>query len=316
MAGFFILCNLNKYQTTPNLFQKFIIFTDYALIYLIFAEIRLPMNTEKFEWLIEELIRYGIKFGIAILIIAFGFWIGNRLKNIIRNRMIKREVDPSIREFVLPIIDVIFKVLIILTAINTVGIQVTSFAAIMAGLAAGVGLSLQGSLSNFAGGLLIILFKPFKVGDYIEALSNSGSVESISILYTTIVTDGQQVVVLPNSALLNNPIKNYSIKDTRRLDIKIGLSYNEDLKKAQEILKDMLKNEPAVLQNKPIIVEIIEFTDTKINLAVRAFVKREDYWNTYFKLYKETKETLDKNGISISLPPAEMRIIQNQESQQ
>src|SRR5690606_39061042 len=119
------------------------------------------------EWLIEEIIRYGIKMGIAILIIAGGFWLGNRLKKLIRNRMIKREVEPSIREFILLIVDVIFKILVILTAINTVGIEITSFAAIMAGLAAGVGLSLQGSLSNFAGGLLIILFKPFKVGDYI-----------------------------------------------------------------------------------------------------------------------------------------------------
>ncbi len=271
------------------------------------------MELENFEWLIKELIRHGLKIGVAILIIVIGFWLASKLRRIIRDRMIKKGVDPSIREFILPVIGVLFKILVLLTAINTVGIQTTSFAAILAGLAAGVGLSLQGSLSNFAGGLLIILFKPFKIGDYIEALSNSGTVESISILYTTIVTDGQQVVILPNAQLLNNPVKNYSIKDTRRLDIKIGLSYNEDLKKAQEILKNLLNNEPKILKNKPIIVEIIEFTDSKINLAVRAFVKREDYWDTYFKLYKETKQKLDENGISISLPPSEMRLIQNEE---
>ena len=269
---------------------------------------------EKFEWLIDELIRYGIKIGIAIIIIVVGFWLGSKLKKIIRNRMVKRKVDSSIREFILPVIDILFKILVLLTAINTVGIQITSFAAILAGMAAGVGLSLQGSLSNFAGGLLIILFKPFKIGDYIEALNNSGTVESISILYTSIVTDGQQVVVLPNSALLNNPIKNYSIKDTRRLDIKIGLSYNEDIKKAQEILRKMLENEPTILKDKSITVEIIEFTDSKINLAVRAFVKREDYWDTYFKLYNQTKHILEENGISISLPPSEMRLIQNSEN--
>lgn len=268
------------------------------------------MNTEKFEWLIEELVRYGIKIGIAILIIAVGFWLGSKLKRVIRNRMIKREVDPSIREFILPVIDVVFKILVILTAINTVGIQITSFAAILAGMAAGVGLSLQGSLSNFAGGLLIILFKPFKVGDYIEALNNSGAVESISILYTTIVTSEQQVVVLPNSALLNNPIKNYSIKPNRRLDIKIGLAYNENIEKAQELLRDMLKNESSILQSEPIMVEISDFTENRVNLAVRAFTKREDYWNTYYKLYKETFNLLDKNEISISLPPAEMIVSQ------
>src|SRR5690606_19053220 len=127
----------------------------------------------------------------------------------------------------IPILDIVFKILVILTAINTVGVQITSFAAIMAGLAAGIGLSLQGSWSNFAGGILIILYKPFKVGDYIEALGHGGTVESISILYTTIVTPNQQVVVLPNSSLLNSPIMNYSVMPNRRLDIKVGISYRD-----------------------------------------------------------------------------------------
>src|SRR5690606_33334061 len=184
------------------------------------------MSEEKMEWFIDLLIRQSVKVFVGILIIVVGFWLANRLKKIIRNRMVKRNVDASIREFILPVISVVFKIMVILSAVSTVGIKVTSFAAIMAGLAAGVGLSLQGSLSNFAGGLLIILFKPFKVGDYIEALNHGGTVESISILYTTVVTADQKVVILPNSSLLNNPVINYSIKPNRRLDIKIGLSYN------------------------------------------------------------------------------------------
>src|SRR5690606_12846716 len=115
---------------------------------------------------------------------------------------------------------------------------------------AGIGLSLQGSLSNFAGGLLIIFFKPFKVGDYIEALGSGGTVESISILYTTIVTPDNKVVILPNSSLLNNPVTNYSVKDKRRLDIKVGISYNDDVQKAQVILKEMLEKEPMILNDE------------------------------------------------------------------
>lgn len=268
------------------------------------------VNWVKFEWLFEDLIRIGIKMGLAILIIVVGFWIGSKLKGIIRKRMIARNVEPSIREFIIPILDVVFKILVLLTAINTVGIQITSFAAIMAGLAAGVGLSLQGSLSNFAGGLLIILFKPFKVGDYIEALGHGGTIEAISILYTTITTVNQQVVILPNSSLLNNPVMNYSIKPNRRLDIKIGISYSDDLEKAQKVLKEMLENEPLVLKEQPVTVEVLEFGDSSINLAVRAFTKREDYWDAYFKLYKKTKMILDDNGISIPFPQTEMRIVQ------
>lgn len=267
------------------------------------------MEFEKFEWLLEEIIRFGVKMAIAIIIIAGGFWLANRVKKIIRNRMIRRDVDASVREFILPILDVLFKLLVILTAISTVGIKVTSFAAIMAGLAAGVGLSLQGSLSNFAGGLLIILFKPFKVGDYIVALDKGGTVESISILYTTLVTPENIVIILPNSTLLNNPVTNYSVKNTRRLDIKIGISYNDDLEKAQQTLKNMLANDPLVLQDQGITVEVLEFADSSINLAVRAFVKSEDYWNAYYKLYKKTKQVLDENEISIPFPQTEMRIV-------
>lgn len=267
------------------------------------------MNEDKFEWLIEEIVKYGIKIGIAILILALGFWLGNKLKGIIRKRMVKREVDPSIREFVLPVIDVIFKLLVILTAINTVGIQITSFAAILAGLAAGIGLSLQGSLSNFAGGLLIILFKPFKVGDYIVALDKGGTVESISILYTTLVTPDHVVITLPNSTLLNNPVTNYSVKNTRRLVINVGISYNDDIEKAREILKEMLLNEPMILKEHEVTVEVLEFAESSINLAVWGFVKSSDYWNAYYKLYKKTKEVFDQNGISIPFPQTVMRIV-------
>lgn len=266
------------------------------------------MDLGKFEWMIEEGIRLGVKLFFALIVFSIGFWLTSRIKKVIRNRMIKRDVEPTIREFLLPIFDFLLKLIVILTAISTVGVKVTSFAAIMAGLAAGIGLSLQGSLANFAGGLLIIFFKPFKVGDYIEALGEGGTVEAISILYTSIVTASQQVVILPNSSLLNNPIRNYSIKDTRRLDISIGLPYTEDLDKTISTLKEMLTSEPSVLKDQSIMVEVLSFSDLRINLAVRAFVKSEDYWDSYFKLYKKTIELLGKNNISISVPVSQIHI--------
>ncbi len=267
------------------------------------------MDLKRFEWLLDEAIKFGIQIFLALVILVVGFWLSSKIKNIIRNRMIKRNLEASIREFTLPIISILLKLMVVLSAINAVGIQITSFAAILAGLAAGVGLSLQGSLSNFAGGLLIIIFKPFKVGDYIEALSHSGTVESISILYTTILNDRQQVVTLPNSSVLNNPVINYSIKENRRLDLKIGLSYNEDIDKAQELIRQMLENEPTVLKNEAITVGISELTDTRVNFVVRAFTKRADFWETNYKLLKEMKRIFDENDISISSPPADIKII-------
>ena len=266
------------------------------------------MKESSIELFLEKLPYYSIRLAFAILLFVIGFWLVNFIKRIIRKRMIKREVDPSIREFVIPIIDFLLKLMVILTAIATVGIEVTSFSAVLVGLAAGVGLSLQGSLSNFAGGLLIIFFKPFKVDDYIEAMSNSGTVQSISILYTTIITDNQQIVVLPNSSLLNGPIKNYSVMPTRRLDLKIGISFNEDLNKTLELMRNMLKNEPLILKDKPITVEVQEFTDSKINLVIRAFTRREDYWNVYYKMHKLAFETLAGNDIALTPTPSKMLV--------
>lgn len=268
------------------------------------------MDIKRFEWVLDEVVRLGIQIGIALVILIVGFWLTSKIKNIIRARMLKRNLDASIREFVLPIISILLKLMVVLSAINAVGIQITSFAAILAGLAAGIGLSLQGSLSNFAGGLLIIIFKPFKVGDYIVALNNGGTVESISILYTTLVSPDNIVIILPNSTLLNNPVMNYSVKDTRRLEIKLGISYSDDVDKALEILKEMLETEPLILKDQEILVEVQEFTDTRVNLAVRGFVKRPDYWTAYHKLYKEAKKRLETHDISISLPPSEMIVSQ------
>lgn len=261
------------------------------------------MKESSIEWFLEKLPQFGIRVVFAIVIFFLGFWLASFMKGILRKRMIRREVDPSIREFLLPILDTVFKILVILTAIAAVGIEITSFSAIMLGLAAGVGMSLQGSLANFAGGLLIIFFKPFKVGDYIEAQGNSGTVESISILYTSLITTNQQVVILPNASLLNNPIKNFSILPTRMLDIKIGISYNENIKNAISLLENMLKEEPKVLKDKIAKVDITELTDKQVILAVRAYTNREDYWDTLYKIQGEIIEILQKYKIDLSQIP-------------
>src|SRR5690606_8047819 len=267
------------------------------------------MDLQRFEWLIDEAVKFTISVGVALLILVVGFWLTSKIKNIIRNRMIKRNLDASVREFTLPIISILLKLMVILSAINAVGIQITSFAAILAGLAAGVGLSLQGSLSNLAGGLLIILFKPFKVGNYIQALGHSGTVETISILYTTIVTDSQQVVTLPNSSVLNNPVVNYSVKDTRRVDVNLTLSHSENIEKAQSLLKQMLENEPKIIKTSPITVDINDFSNDRVNFSVRGFVKREDHGSVLVKLHRETKRILDENKIAIAPAQTDIRII-------
>ncbi|MDL1913170.1 MAG: mechanosensitive ion channel family protein [Bergeyella sp.] len=250
-------------------------------------------------FLIEKGSQIGWSLITAFLTLIIGFWIASFVKKIIQKRMIARDVDLSVRSFVLPIIDILLKIVVIIPVIARLGLNVTGFLAALSGVGLAIGLALQGSLSNFAGGLLIILFKPFKVGDYIVSQGNEGTVESISILYTVLVTDKGQVITLPNANLFNNPVTNYSVKDWRRLDFTLRMAYTEDFEKVKKVILDVLNAEPMVDQEKSKLVEIGEFTTTSINLTVRAFVKRKDYLQSYWKLYRDLKVAFDKNNIEI-----------------
>ena len=251
------------------------------------------------QFLIAKVSEIGWSLVTAILLLFIGFWITTRIRNIIERRMIKRNVDLSLRSFVLPIINIVLKIMVIIPVIGQLGLNVSGFLAALGGAGLAIGLALQGSLSNFAGGVLIILFKPFKVGDYIISQGNEGTVESINILNTILVTDRGQVITLPNANLFNNPIVNYSVKEFRRLDINLGISYEEDFDRVKEVILQVLNDEELIVDEKNKTVEILEFTDPYVKLAVRAYVKRPDYWTCYWKVYRKMKYTLDKNAILI-----------------
>jgi len=250
----------------------------------------------------------------AFLTLFIGFWIAGRLKRIIERRMIARNVDLSIRTFLVPIINIILKLIVIVFVVTRLGLNASGFIAALGGAGLAIGLALQGSLSNFAAGILIILFKPFKVGDYIVSQGNEGTVESISLLNTVVSTVKGQVITLPNANLFNNPIVNYSIKEYRRLDVNIGISYGDDFDKAQKVLLEVLINNEYVDQNQSKTVEILEFAASSVNLAVRCYVKNSDYWTAYWQIYRQVKYTLDENNISIPYPHTEMIIKNNNES--
>lgn len=266
------------------------------------------------EYITNILVTKGAEIGwslvSALLTLLVGFWIAGRLKKIIERRMISRNVDLSIRTFLIPIINIILKLIVIVFVVGRLGLNASGFIAALGGAGLAIGLALQGSLSNFAAGILIILFKPFKVGDYIVSQGNEGTVESISILNTVISTVKGQVVTLPNANLFNNPIINYSIKEFRRLDVNIGISYGDDFDKAKNVLEEVLLKNQYVDQEQSKTVEILEFAASSVNLAVRCYVKNADYWSAYWQIYREVKYALDENNISIPYPHTEM-IIKN-----
>ncbi|MDH0658897.1 mechanosensitive ion channel family protein [Empedobacter sp. GD03865] len=262
------------------------------------------------NWLITKGSEVGWSLVSAIFTLVIGLWLAGKLKKLIEKRMIARNVDLSIRTFLIPIINIVLKMIVIMFVVSRLGLDASGLIAALGGAGLAIGLALQGSLSNFAAGILIILFKPFKVGDYIVSQGNEGTVESISLLNTVIATGKGQVVTLPNANLFNNPITNYSVKEYRRLDVNVGISYDDDFDKAREVLLNVLEKNELVDDTQSKTVEILEFAASSVNLAVRCYVKNSDYWTAYWQLYRAVKYALDDNNISMPYPHTEM-IIKN-----
>lgn len=273
---------------------------------------------DNFSWvtvLYEKAAGLGLDLLGAVLTIVLGFWITGKLKKLIESRMIARNVDTSVRTFVLPIINFILKGIVLISVIGNLGFNITGIIGLLSAGAVAVGLALQGSLSNLAGGILIIIFKPFKVGDYVVTNGNEGTVESISILYTVLVNAKGQVITIPNAKVYDSAIINFSVKPYRRLDVTIGISYDDDFDQAQQVILDVLANEELVEHDQSKTVEILEFGDSSVNLAVRCMIKSENYWSAYWRIHRNIKYALDKNNISIPYPHTEMIVRSSNDDQ-
>ena len=226
---------------------------------------------------ITALVEYSPKVLSAVIILCIGLYAIRIINRVIRKIMVKRELDPTLTKFLADILLWILRVLLFVTFIDKLGIGTSSFVAILGAMGLAVGLSLQGSLSNFAGGMLIILFKPFKVGDTIEAQGVLATVQEIQIFVTKLITSNNQTIFVPNGALSNGTIINYSMQGSRRADLTISLSYDTDLKKAKDIITKVLANNPKVLTSPIAEVAVKNLTDNAIQLAVRPWAKNEDF---------------------------------------
>jgi len=251
---------------------------------------------------IDFITEFGPKLIGAILIYIVGSWIIKRIIRAVRNVMTKQDYDKSLQKFLLNLAKWALTIFLIITVISTLGVETTSFAAVIAAAGLAIGLALQGSLSNFAGGVLLIIFKPYKIGDLIEAQGVLGSVKEIEIFTTKLVTPQNKLAIIPNGAMANGNIINYTAEGKMRVDTTVGVDYGSDIKKTKEVLLAMLKANPLVLEDPAPSVNVEELADSSVNLAVRPFCKPEDYWDVYFGTIEGTKEALDKAGIEIPYP--------------
>lgn len=261
------------------------------------------MDTQK--WIdagYNLIIEFGPKLIIAILIWLVGSWTIKLLLKGIRKAMNKANYDESLKKFLLNLINWIFKIVLIIVVLGTVGVETTSFAAIIAAAGLAIGLALQGSLGNFAGGVLIMIFKPFKIGDLIEGQGEIGVVKEIEIFTTKLTGLSNKEIIIPNGALSNGNIVNYTTEGTRRVDLVFGVSYDADIKKTKEVLNEVLDSHPMILKEPAKTVAVSELADSSVNFVVRPWCKTEDYWTVYFEITEQVKEALDAAGIEIPYP--------------
>lgn len=254
------------------------------------------------EKAIEFITYYGPKVLGAILIYIIGSWLVKKLMIALDKALSKSKYDVTLQKFFHNLMYWTLKIVLILLVISTLGIDVTAFAAIIAAAGLAIGLALQGSLSNFAGGVLIMIFKPYQVGDLIEAQGLIGAVKEIGIFNTHLVSPENKRVIIPNGAMANGNIVNYTVEGKIRVDIQLGVAYKSDLKKTKSALMEVLTNQNKVLKNPKPFVGVSELADSSINLVVRPYCKPEHYWDVYFHTYENAKLALDKAGIEIPFP--------------
>ncbi len=247
---------------------------------------------------------YGIKVIAAIAIWIIGSWIIKRITRGLEVVMTKKDYDKSLQKFLLNLVGWILKILLIIAILGKLGVETTSFAAVIAAAGLAIGLALQGSLGNFAGGVLLMIFKPIKIGDLIEAQGELGVVKEIEIFTTKILTPTNKEVIIPNGALSNGNITNYSSEGKLRVDLTIGVGYDEDIKKTKDVLMKVLTSDPKVLKDPAPSINVSELADSSVNFAVRPWSSVADYWDVYFGTLERCKLALDEAGIEIPYPHA------------
>ena len=256
----------------------------------------------------SALMTYVPKVLLALVVLLVGFWLVKKLLWVTNRHMEKRGVDKTLRPFLLTLIGIFLKLLIVISVASMVGIATTSFVAVLAAAGLAIGLALQGSLSNFAGGILILLFKPIKEGDFIEAQGQGGTVKEIQLFSTILTTPDNKTVIVPNSLVSNSLVINYSVEPLRRVDLTFGVSYSDDIAKVKGLIEKSVASEQRILDDPKPLIRVTQLADNSVNLATRVWVKREDYWEVYYNMQEGIKQAFDEAGVTIPFPQMDVRV--------
>jgi small conductance mechanosensitive channel len=253
---------------------------------------------------------FGINLVIAIITLIVGLWVIKAIMGGIKKAMTKQNVEVTLSKFLLSILNITLKIMLLISVISMVGIEMTSFIAILAAAGLAVGMALSGTLQNFAGGVMILIFKPFKVGDFISAQGFSGTVNEIQIFNTILKTPDNKTIIIPNGGLSTGAMTNFSVEPQRRVDFTFGIGYGDDIDKARNIIKRLIDEDARILKDPAPFVAVSELADSSVNFAVRVWANAADYWGIFFDMNENVKKAFDKEGVSIPFPQTDVHLFQ------
>ncbi len=267
------------------------------------------MNSEEITNQATEIVlTYGPKLIAVIAVLIIGLWIIKLIVSGIDKAMKRGNLDASLRPFLVGIIGALLKVMLAISVAGMMGIEMTSFIAVLGAAGLAIGMALSGTLQNFAGGVMILLFKPFKVGDVIDAQGYLGSVSEIQIFNTVLKTPDNKTIFIPNGGLSTSSMTNYSTEATRRVDWTIGIGYGDDVDKARQVIQKLCDNDTRILKDPEVFIRVSELADSSVNFTVRAWVKSPDYWDVFFDMNESVYKTFDKEGLNIPFPQMDVHV--------
>lgn len=264
-----------------------------------------------FNMLKEFAVAYGLKLIGAIVALVIGLWIIKMLTRALARFMEAKEIDPSLRSFLRTAFNILLKVLLVISIASMVGIPMTSFVAILGAAGLAIGLALSGTLQNFAGGVMILLFKPYKVGDYVEAQGYTGTIKEIQIFHTVMLTVDNKTIIMPNGPLSTGSLINYSKEPLRRVDLTIGISYGNSYDRAREVLEELISQDERILTDPAPFIGLNKLADSSINIVARLWVNAEDYWDVYFMMNDKVYKEFPNRGLSFPFPQMDVHLVKS-----
>lgn len=262
------------------------------------------------DWFIDKAVEWGINLAIGVAVLIIGFFIARRLTKLTTAILTKKDFDPSLQKFLISLVSISLRILVVMTALSQLGVEMTSFVALIGAAGLAIGMAFSGTLGNFAGGIMILIFRPYKVGDLIKAQGEEGKVSEIQIFNTILLTLDNKTIIIPNGALANGNITNFTMQKMRRVDLVVGIGYGDDYYQAKKVLERFIAQDDKILKDPAPFVGLGELADSSVNITLRVWAKTDDYWDVYFKMQEKIYTEFDKEGLNIPFPQMDVHVHQ------